>query len=153
MPLAVYVLACRGNNYYVGVADNVEAAYMEHYMGVGSEWTRLHTPIRVERVIPDAESYDESALLRHYFLLHGVDRVRGGPYTTVVLTEAQKTSLAHLLGDADELMGAFANIALTTEACARCGGSGHRAKLCMASHDINCNEIQSEGEYSDFEMS
>uniref|UniRef100_A0A6C0DT09 CCHC-type domain-containing protein n=1 Tax=viral metagenome TaxID=1070528 RepID=A0A6C0DT09_9ZZZZ len=154
MPLAVYVLACRDDNYYVGVADNVEAAYMEHYMGVGSEWTRLHTPLRVERVIHNAESYDESALLREYFLLHGVDHVRGGPYTALILTETQKATVREMLEEveADDLIGAFAKIALKTGVCARCGGEGHRARACIASHDINLNEIQSEGDYSDFEM-
>jgi len=163
MPLAVYVLACQGGNYYVGVADNVEAAYMEHYMGIGSEWTRLHTPIRVERVIPNAESYDESALLRGYFLLYGVDHVRGGPYDRIEMPEAQRNqinqSLAAWTGrsacfeeEIDVLTGALAKISVKTGVCARCGGEGHRARVCVASHDINLNEIQSDEDYSDFEI-
>lgn len=170
MALAVYVLACRGDNYYIDVTDNVEKAFMEHYMGIGSEWTRLHTPERVARVVYNAESYHESALLRDYFLQYGVDHVRGGPYNTVVLSDAQRSSILASLAAwrgnqiaddvmveepdiTDALAADFAKVTVRGAGpCARCGNLQHRARECYASYDINGNDIMSDDDYSDYEI-
>ena len=167
--LYAYILSCKDGCYYVGLTENLDATYMEHWSGVASPWTRLHTPLKVEFVVRNAESYDETALLRECFRKYGIDRVRGGPFDTIELSAATRKSIEDSLGEwggegnqmevveeeEDELDGltnAFkSGCTMYNKICKRCGGDTHSAAQCVASHDINGEEIMSDGNYSDFE--
>lgn len=165
--LSAYVLSCKDGCYYVGLTDNLDSVFMEHWSGAASPWTKLHTPIKVEFVVRNAESYDETALLRECFRKYGIDKVRGGAFDTIELSAATQASLNESLrewgGDADkmetdveddmdDLVSAFkSGCSVYNKVCMRCGGDTHSAAQCVASHDINGNEIMSEGGYSDYE--
>jgi len=164
MTLKVYVLRCVGDYFYVGVSDDVEHSYMEHCAGLGVQWTKIHTPVGVDAVIDNAESYHESLMLKEYMYKYGVDHVRGGPYENVVLYAEQAEYLrremlvftltkigqnggaveAEKIPDTDmcdDLADAFREFGVSKNVCKRCGGEGHEAAGCYASHDMNHNEI------------
>jgi len=46
-PYFVYVLELEDNNYYIGIAPDVDERYRKHAEGQGSEWTRIHKPLRI----------------------------------------------------------------------------------------------------------
>ena len=164
MTLKVYVLKCEGDYFYIGVSDDVIQSFTEHRAGLGGQWTKIHTPVSVDAIIDNAESYDESLMLKEYMYKYGVDRVRGGPYENVLLYAEQAEYLrremlvftltkigqsggtveAENIPDTDmcdELANAFGDFGLNKIGCKRCGGEGHMASGCYASHDVNHNEI------------
>lgn len=170
--LSAYVLSCKDDCYYVGLTDNLDSLFMEHWSGVASPWTKLHTPIKVEFVVRNAESYDETALLRECFKKYGIDKVRGGAFDTVEISPAARASLVESLpewggeenamdtdvadttveDEMDDLVSAFnSGCGVYSKLCLRCGGDTHTAALCITSYDINGNEIMSEGGYSDYD--
>jgi hypothetical protein len=85
--------------------------------GNGSVWTRKYKPIKMERVIRSASSFDEDKFTKEYMSTYGIDNVRGGSYTTVELSEEQKEFLTREIWGANDL-------------CGRCGDAGHFIRYC-----------------------
>ena len=86
----IYVLKLDNNKYYVGKSENVEKRFEQHINGNGSSWTKLHKPISIEKVIENANIFDEDNITKEYMSLHGIDNVRGGSYVTEILNDIQK---------------------------------------------------------------
>ncbi len=40
----VYILRCRGNKLYTGIAKDVESRFLQHQRGKGARFTRAHPP-------------------------------------------------------------------------------------------------------------
>jgi hypothetical protein len=120
----IYVLKLQRNKYYVGKTNNHQFRLETHFTYQGSEWTRLHKPVSIEALIPDCDDYDEDKYTRMYMDKYGVDNVRGGSYTQVVLDKGTKEHLIKMSNG-------------TNDRCFTCGKSGHFAKDCSAfSKDI-----------------
>lgn len=77
----VYVLECEDGKYYVGSTQNRKQRFKQHQRGRGSQWTRLHKPIRVlkeHRRIPSKFLLGlESKVTAECMLEFGVNNVRG----------------------------------------------------------------------------
>ena len=43
----VYLILCRGNSIYTGIALNVAARYAQHLAGTGARYTRANPPLRL----------------------------------------------------------------------------------------------------------
>lgn len=134
MPL--YILRLQGGRYYIGKSNNVENRYKQHVNGQGSSWTKKYPPISLERTIDNASPFDEDKVTKEYMLKHGIDKVRGGSYTEVELSEFQKEALNM------EIWGA-------TDVCKQCGRKGHWIKDCYAKTDVTGNKIVYEDEVED----
>lgn len=124
--LRLYTLRLDGGCWYVGVTRNPERRMRAHQNGTGAAWTRAHAPI--EPTFASIRELDceeprakllEDAETKALMLLHGVDCVRGGSYTQVVLDETARTALLIELRHA-------------VGACLRCGGSCHDTRYCAA---------------------
>lgn len=82
----LYVLELANDNFYVGIARNVEARFKKHESGVAAQWTALHKPLRVQRCADTGLTSEsdaaciESALTIQMMEQHGRERVRGGQY-------------------------------------------------------------------------
>ena len=134
----IYVLKLVNNKYYVGKSDNVEKRFEQHINGNGSSWTKLHKPLSIEKVIENANIFDEDNITKEYMSLYGIDNVRGGSYVTEILNDIQKYTLKKEIWSAKDL-------------CTNCGRSGHFIKNCYAKKDIDGDEIydnEEEIEYS-----
>jgi putative endonuclease len=46
-PYWVYILECRNNNLYTGMAVDVQARFEKHCRGKGARYTRMNQPIRI----------------------------------------------------------------------------------------------------------
>ena len=120
----VYVLKLEGGRYYVGKSDNVIKRYQDHLNGAGSAWTRKYRPLSLEETKRDVSPFEEDKVTKEYMSKYGIDKVRGGSYTQIVLDEGQTETLTQ------ELRGA-------KDQCRRCGRAGHFIKDCYAKSDAS----------------
>jgi cellular nucleic acid-binding protein len=113
----VYVLRLEGGMYYVGKSDNVHKRYQEHLNGNGSAWTKKYRPVCLEKTIENVSPFEEDKTTKEYMSKYGIDKVRGGSYATIDLSEEQEDALRH-------------EIRATSDKCYKCGKTGHFANMC-----------------------
>lgn len=118
--LSIYVLELENGKFYVGKTTNPEYRLESHFQNNGSEWTKLHKPVRVLEIIKNCDDYDEDKYTRIYMDKYGIDNVRGGSFVTVQLSSA---TIDHLRQMSNR----------TNDKCFRCGIKGHFVKNCRES--------------------
>jgi len=115
---SVYILKLEGGFYYVGITNkDVPARFQEHLNGYGSEWTKLHKPIKILEIVSQADPFDEDKYTKIYMSKYGIDKVRGGSYVTIKLPEFKIKSLE-------------AELNTTNRTCFVCSSPYHYAKTC-----------------------
>ena len=129
----IYVLRLEGGRYYVGKSDDVCKRYQQHLNGSGSAWTRKYKPISLVKTIKNVSSFEEDKVTKEYMSKYGIDKVRGGSYVEVDLSDFQTESVKTEIWAAKDL-------------CTQCGRSGHFVKDCHAKTDVSGNMIQYEEE-------
>ena len=151
----IYILKLTGGNYYIGKAANVYDRYAEHCAGTGSAWTALYKPLSVEKVIESADSFDEDKWTKRYMAAKGIDRVRGGSYSSIRLDPVQLEALnRELKGAADKCFncGSVGHFVVDcrktgrsipqptstiSSKCFRCGRGGHLVADCYAKTNVH----------------
>lgn len=129
----LYVLQLEDGKYYVGKTTDIKRRVEEHNKGKGSEWTRLHKPVKVLETRKVKDEHDENNTTKDLMKKYGVDNVRGGSYSQVSLPSAySKTIQSEIRGN--------------TNACFKCGGKGHYAKDCDEEEEEEESESEEEGE-------
>jgi predicted GIY-YIG superfamily endonuclease len=113
----LYVLKLEGGKYYVGKSDNPAQRYKQHKDGAGAAWTKKYTPVKFMETRALKGEHDETNLTKDLMKKYGVDNVRGGAYTQIVLDDATKAVLER------EILG-------NTDKCYKCGLGGHFANQC-----------------------
>jgi predicted GIY-YIG superfamily endonuclease len=131
MSTNIYILRLEGGRYYVGKTDNLERRQQEHLNGTASAWTKKYKPVAVEKIIRNASPFDEDKWTKEYMSKHGIDKVRGGSYVQIELSEFHTDALKM------EIWGA-------KDKCTTCGRAGHFAKNCYATTDASGSKIQYE---------
>ena len=136
----IYVLRLEGGRYYVGKTDNVPQRFQQHLQGQGSTWTKKYKPVSLVKTIKNVSAFEEDKVTKEYMATYGVDKVRGGSYVQMELSEEQKTMLERELRGAKDL-------------CTRCGRAGHFVKDCYAKNDANGKSLDDSSSESDSESS
>jgi len=113
----IYVLKLQGNKYYVGKSNDVIGRYQQHMNGQGSAWTKKHKPMSLLECKSDMSPFEEDKVVKEYMAKYGIENVRGGAYSQVILDQVQTEALTR------ELRGG-------TDACNQCGQKGHFIKFC-----------------------
>ena len=160
MATNIYILKLQGGKYYVGKSADPDARIQQHFAGKGSSWTQIHKPIKVEKVIRAASTFDEDRYVKEYMSIHGIDKVRGGSYVTTYLDEIQEAALKHELrgaSDACTICGRKGHFAAScyaqkktqTNGCYRCGRRGHYASNCYARTTVDDDSDDDDSDDSD----
>jgi predicted GIY-YIG superfamily endonuclease len=134
MSTNIYVLRCEGGRYYIGKSDNIKNRYKQHLDGNGSAWTRKYKPVSLEKTIENVSPFEEDKITKEYMSKYGIDKVRGGSYVEVELSDFHKDALKMEIWGAKDL-------------CTKCGRKGHWAKDCNAKTDVSGNTIEYEDEW------
>lgn len=113
----LYILQLEHGKYYVGKTDDVDARYSQHQRGGGSEWTRLHKPVKLLEQRPVTSSHDETNVTKDLMKKYGLDNVRGGAYCQVDLPDYVEDAIQH-------------EFRSTEDRCYKCGKPGHFGNQC-----------------------
>jgi predicted GIY-YIG superfamily endonuclease len=125
--ISIYALELESNKFYIGKTNSLERVgirFQEHKSAQGSEWTKLYKPISIIETYEHNSTFEEDVLTKKYMLKYGIENVRGGSYTKIVLDEWQVKSLEH----------EFKSV---SDSCYRCGEKGHFATDCHKYKKIN----------------
>lgn len=87
---SVYILKCKHNCYYIGKTHGSYFIEIDnHFRGNGCEWTKIHKPVRLEILRHFCNENDDDFYTRLYMTKYGLDKVRGGSYSQLQLSEEQ----------------------------------------------------------------
>jgi predicted GIY-YIG superfamily endonuclease len=120
----LYVLELEDGKYYVGKTTDLPKRIKEHASGDGSEWTWMYRPVKVLEQRPLKDAHDETNTTKDLMKKYGVDNVRGGAYCQIELPASHKSVLE-------------TEIRAASDACFKCGKSGHFASSCRSKTAIN----------------
>lgn len=147
MIYTVYVLKCEGDKYYVGKSMSVNYRLDQHFNEGGSSWTKKYKPVKVLALIYGCDKFDEDKYTLKYMEKFGIDNVRGGSWSKVVLTDNDKKQITQQLRGANDLCfncGSYGHFASECDydyeppqVCYRCGRTGHVIEGCFARKHID----------------
>jgi hypothetical protein len=133
MQTNIYILKLENNKYYVGKSNDLETRLTSHKNGLASAWTKKYKPISVEKVIPNASSYDKNKETIEYMGKYGIDNVRGGIYVTEALDNTQRSEINKQIWGANDC-------------CTQCGRKEHFIKNCKETKDVTGQDIIKTGQ-------
>ncbi len=93
----IYVLKCEEGKYYVGKSYDFASRYKKHLVGEGAFWTKRYKPIGFIELLENVDKYDEDKYVWKYMEKYGIDNVRGGSYSQMILSpELRKCAERHI---------------------------------------------------------
>lgn len=109
--ILIYVLSLRGGYFYVGTtfSSNISYSINKHLSGYENEWTKIHKPLALVKQIACITGINprlqEDLHVKQLMIDHGIDKVRGGSYSDVVLSVDQRVLLEKELQYAKKYQG------------------------------------------------
>jgi cellular nucleic acid-binding protein len=119
----IYILKLENNKYYVGKTFNPKRRIIEHVISEGSYWTKLNKPISIIRLISNCSKYDEDKFTLEYMDKYGIENVRGGSFSKVVLSDNNIHTIVQMLNGSNDK-------------CFKCGSEEHFIDKCQIVRSI-----------------
>lgn len=118
----IYILELQQGKYYIGKTIN---PYFTPFLQKKhknldtevSEWLKLYKPVRMINILPLFNDNDEDKYTISYMNIYGIDNVRGGSYSSLLLDEPVISKLKDICNE-------------NNSKCFICDQSGHFAKDC-----------------------
>ena len=86
---------------------------------MGTEWTKKYKPIKIIKLIENCDEFDEDKYTKIYMNKFGINNVRGGSYTKIILCQKEISFIEK------EITG-------STDKCYNCNKIGHFSKECTS---------------------
>ncbi|PWD01861.1 GIY-YIG nuclease family protein [Pseudomonas amygdali pv. lachrymans] len=100
----LYVLGLSDGKFYVGQAKDPDRRIRKHFSGSGSQWTRMHPPVKelmrkcLEDVDYRAGELAENELVLELMRQYGYENVRGGFFSNTSVEHVEKGLISHGYG-------------------------------------------------------
>lgn len=154
----IYILQLQSNKYYIGKTSNPKFRLDSHFNSNGSAWTKKYRPIKLIKLIPNCDNFDEDKHTLKYMEKYGINNVRGGSFCQIKLTNENKNTIEKMINGASDrcyicgMKGHFANdcqedndnwgtifhklykILMGKERCSRCHREGHSEENCYTNN-------------------
>lgn len=91
----IYILLLENDYYYIGESSNFIQSYQQHIDKRSCEWTKLHRTVTIAKVIQQTKDYTIDDCVIEYMKKYGIDKVRGGSFSDVVLSPKQLDLLSN----------------------------------------------------------
>ena len=91
----IYILLLENDYYYIGESSNFIQSYQQHIDKRSCDWTKLHRTITIAKVIQQTKEYTVDDCVIEYMKKYGIDKVRGGSFSDVVLSPKQLDLLSN----------------------------------------------------------
>ena len=114
---SIYVLRLLSNKFYVGKSTNIQNRLANHFSNKGSAWTKKYKPLEVVEIMHSADPFDEDKKVKQYMMKHGIESVRGGSYSKIILSPLEINFINRELRTAMDM-------------CFKCGNKGHFESQC-----------------------
>lgn len=125
----IYILRLSTGKYYIGKTKNVDKRWEEHITGNGSGWTKKYKPLSLIKSVVSTSHFDEDRYVKEYMEKYGIENVRGGTYSNMVL-------------DANCIAVLEKEIRHSNNLCVRCGRGTHFVKDCYATTNSDGKAIK-----------
>ncbi len=115
----IYALKCTDNKYYIGKTTLDVITRFSQHKDINNEcsFTSKYHPIEIMEQYTTDDSLDEDKTTKKYMIKFGIENVRGGSYSKLILEDWQIKSLEHEFVSASDM-------------CYKCKNIGHFAKDC-----------------------
>jgi hypothetical protein len=123
----IYILKLENDKIYIGFSMQPKNRILQHFNKNGSEWTKENKPLSILR-IENGDLFDEEKYTLEMMSIYGIDNVRGGSYSNIILNDAEKDK-------------ANKQILHLHNKCFKCGSKNHYATECEKT-DINNYGVQ-----------
>jgi predicted GIY-YIG superfamily endonuclease len=114
---SIYVLRLITEKYYVGKSTNIQNRIMSHFSNQGACWTKKYKPVEVVEILENADPFDEDKKVKQYMMKYGIDAVRGGSYSKIILNKQEVNFIKRELRTA-------------SNRCFKCGKDDHFENMC-----------------------
>lgn len=145
----IYILELKNDKYYIGKTSYLEIRLNSHFIGNGSKWTQLYPPVSILKIIKNCSDSDEDKYTEDMMNKYGIANVRGGTYSTIILSEQEIFVLNKKLNTIGNKCykcnksGHFAKECKVKLFCERCHRNSHTVSTCYATTTLDGKHIES----------
>lgn len=137
----IYILKLKEGKYYIGKTNYPDIRIDEHFTkNCGSQWTKRYKPLKIERIIPDCDDFDEDSYTLRYMNKYGIENVRGGQFVRLNLT---KNDLEYI----------HSSLRSSNNLCFKCGSKNHFVRDCKQKNNyielVESISLSSEDRYNE----